>query len=170
MICPHCQKEFDPKGSMDKTHLSWRNLQWGAILVLLAMFLYQVSSHSPDQFLSSVTTLQNNVKTIYEVFDKASSNIQGRIAKQVRIKINKFDKPFIIQQAKELIAAERNNNPTNIIYLYFYITDSDPQALPLEQWKAKVTFVNFAIIRDLSPGDFSGAENIAPGAYLEIKN
>src|SRR3989304_2566970 len=42
--------------------------------------------------------------------------------------------------------------------------------IPLDHWYAKVTYVNFTLIRDLSPGDFQGFKNIAPGTYLEIKN
>lgn len=171
MLCPHCQKEFDPKRTSDKKHLTWKTFQWAGILVLIAMVLYQFNtSEQATKLLSSVTTLNTNIKNVYEVFDQASSNIQGRIVKQVRIKLNVYNKEFVVQQAKELISAERNNNPTNIIYLYFYVTDKDPEKLPLDSWNAKVTFINFSIIRDLSPGDFAEMENIAPGTYLEIRN
>ncbi|MBI4836768.1 MAG: hypothetical protein HY817_05945 [Candidatus Abawacabacteria bacterium] len=171
VTCPHCQKEFDPKSGNSSSHLSGKTFQWAFLLILLAMGLYQLGTNSAEQqLLSSVTNFRGELGEAYEVFDKVSSNIQGRIAKQVRVRVKTNDIGTVTTQAKELIAAERNNNPTNLIYLYFYLTDKDPSTLPLESWFAKVTYVNFVVIRDLAPGDFLNAKSIAPGTYLEVKN
>ena len=171
ITCPHCQKEFEPKShAADRKHLSGKTFQWAFLVILLAMAMYWINGQSSSPVMTSVTNFQANVKQAYQVFDQVSTNIQGHIAKQVRLQVKTNDKSVIIAQAKELIAAERNNNPTNIIYLYFYVTDKDPEKLPLDSWNAKVTFINFSIIRDLSPGDFAKMENIAPGTYLEIRN
>lgn len=169
ITCPHCQKEFEPTKGVSKSHLSWKTVQWIFILTIVAMILYGVKQQDGTQLLSSVTTLQTNVQSAYDIFNKTSRSIKGHIVKEMRVQIHTNDRERITQQAKELVAAERNNSPTNIIYIYFYLTDKNPEDLPLESWIAKVSFVNFSLIRDMNPGDFANAKNIAPGTYLEIK-
>lgn len=169
ITCPHCQKEFEYKKGVGKHHLSWKTFQGAFLLIVLAMVLYAFQQNNETQLLSSVTTLQTNLQTAYDVFDKTSKSIRGHMVKEMRVQVQSSDVSVITQHAKALITAERNNNPTNIIYIYFYLTDKNPNDLPLERWIAKASFVNFSLIRDMSPGDFATAKNIAPGTYLETR-
>jgi len=170
ITCPHCSKEFEYKKSAGKNHLSWKTFQWAFVLIMVAMLLYGFRERDGTQLLSSVTTLQTNLQTAYDVFEKASKSVRGHIVKEMRVQVHTSDREVITRQAKELVQAERNNNPTNIIYIYFYLTDLDPSDLPLESWIAKASFVNFALIKDMKPGDFANAKNIAAGTYIEFKN
>ncbi|OGC82040.1 MAG: hypothetical protein A2V81_02700 [Candidatus Abawacabacteria bacterium RBG_16_42_10] len=176
VICPNCSHSFDPtppppERKKFKLPVSWRTILSLIVLVFFGSIVYQyVQEIDTKHLVSSVTTLQSNLQKAYEVFDQISTNVQGRVARQIRVKVASNDVGLITEQAKKLIAAEKGNKPTNLIYIYFYVTDKDVSTIPLDHWYAKVTYVNFTLIRDLSPGDFQGFKNIAPGTYLEIKN
>ncbi len=176
ITCPHCQKSFDPPSpppekKLYKLPISWRSIASLIVLVIFGSIVYQyVKDIDTKQLVSSVTTLQSDLQKAYEVFDQISTNVQGRVARQIRVKVASNDIGLITEQAKKLIAAEKGNKPTNLIYVYFYVTNEDVNTIPLDHWYAKATYINFALIRDLSPGDFQGFKNIAPGTYLEIKN
>ncbi len=171
ITCPHCQQSFEPEKKTFRLPISWRTVFSLLILLIFGSVVYQyVKEVDTKQLVSSVTTLQSNLEKAYEVFDQISTNVQGRVARQIRVKVASNDIGMITEQAKKLIAAEKGNKPTNLIYVYFYVTDKDVNTIPLDHWYAKATYVNFALIRDLSSGDFKGFKNIAPGTYLEIKN
>lgn len=171
ITCPHCQQSFEPEKKPFKLPISGRTIFSLIVLLFFGLIGYQyVKEVDTQQLVSSVTTLQSNLQKAYEVFDQISTNVQGHVARQIRVKVATNDVSVITEQAKKLINAEKGNKPTNLIYVYFYVTDKDVSTIPLDRWYAKATYVNFALIRDMSPGDFQKFKNIAPGTYLEIKN
>lgn len=176
ITCPNCNHSFDPappppEKKKFKLPISLRSVASLIVLLVFGMVVYQyVKDIDAKQLVSSVTTLKGDLQKAYEVFDQISTNVQGRVARQIRVKVASNDINLITEQAKKLIAAEKGNKPTNLIYVYFYVTNKDVNTIPLDGWYAKATYVNFALIRDLSPGDFQNYKNIAPGTFLEVKN
>lgn len=166
VTCPNCNESFDykPKG---KLKLSWRGVMitmFCGLVILGAYSLYKGINDQP--LVSAVTNLGAQIKEKYNVFEQVTTTVQGRVAKQIRVNIKSADPEEVKIQAKKLIEAERNLRPTNIIVLYFYTGSGN---VPLDNWYAKVTYVNVALIRDWDWGDVGAMKSIGPGTYMELK-
>ncbi len=167
VTCPHCQESFDTHVKK-RWRVSWRGLFLASVFGLLVAAGYAVLDVVRDQQLvASVSQLGDSLSRPYSVFEQISTSIQGTIAKQIRVHTTTRDNDTLAKQATDLIAAERSNKPTNLIFIYFYIGEGD---VPLDRWYAKVTYVNYAAVKDFSLPDFSGIKTIAPGTYLEIRS
>ncbi len=166
VTCPHCNESFDTS-IKKRWRISWQGVFMACVFGLVIAAAYAVLETVQDQQLvASVSQLGNSLNRPYSVFEQISTSIQGNVAKQIRVQTTTRDSEKLAQQAKDLIAAERANKPTNLIFVYFYIGEGD---MPLDRWIAKVTYVNFAAIKNFSPPDFSGIKTIAPGTYMETK-
>lgn len=166
VTCPHCNEEFDykPKG---KLRFSWHGVLMTFVCGLIIVGAYGVYHGIQDQpLIASVTQIGGKIKQTYDIFEQVTTTVQGRIAKQVRIHIPTASLVTVQEQAKGLVAAERNNSPTNIFIMYFYVGSGEA---PLDNWFAKVTYVNVALIKDWNWGDVAGMKNIGPGMYMETK-
>lgn len=166
VTCPHCNETFDykPKG---KLRFSWHGILVTFFCGLVVMGAYAIYNGIQDQpLIASVTQLGQQAQQAYNVFEQVTTTLQGRVAKQIRVHVQSKDENEVKLQAKKLIEAERNQRPTNIIILYFYVGTGE---VPLDNWYAKVTYVNVALVKDWSWGDVGNMKNIGPGMYMETK-